>query len=350
MNVKDLKYIFAYITPLSCYLSFIGDGIWSFTSVFILFGFLPIADQILPLSTSNFTEEEELGRNKSIFFNALLFLNLPILWMLGFWYLSIVSAGSLGVMDLIGKTLAMGIMSGTIGINVAHEIGHRPGFINQWASRLLLMPALYMHFNIEHNRGHHKWVATPIDPATSRKGESFYRFWCRSVFYSYLAAWKIENDDLKKIGKSAFSLRNKMVLFTLFQFILIASIYLYFGLFGVSMFLITAVLGFTLLEQVNYIEHYGLVRDLLPSGRYEKIQPHHSWNSNHEVGRVVLYELTRHSDHHFKSTRKYQVLRHHDDTPQLPLGYPASIMIAMIPPLWFKLMDKQLEKQVAVAI
>jgi len=349
MNFKDLKYLFAYITPLTCYISFAGTGVWSFTAALVLFGVLPIADQIVPHDTSNFTKEEELSRNKSLFFNFLLFLNLPILWALGYWYLHMVSAGTLGIVDLIGKTLAMGLMSGTIGINVAHEIGHRSGLVNQWASRLLLVPSLYMHFNIEHNRGHHKKVATPEDPATSRKGESFYMFWCRSVYNSYISAWKIENSDLKKSGVSAFSPKNKMIIFSLMELALIAGIYYFFGLFSACMFIVTAILGFTLLEQVNYIEHYGLVRDLLPSGRYEPVQPHHSWNSNHEVGRITLYELTRHSDHHFKSTRKYQVLRHFDDTPQLPFGYPGSILIAMIPPLWFSFMDKQLEKQIPLA-
>ena len=255
MNLKDLKYILAYITPLTCCLSFWSNGIWSFSSAIVLFGLLPIADQLLPKHTSNVDAQEELSRSKLIFFDILLYLNLPILYILGYWYLDIISTQPLGILDLTGKTLAYGIMSGVIGINVAHEIGHRPEGYNQWISRLLLAPAQYMHFNIEHNRGHHKHVATPEDPATSRKGESFYNFWVRSVYHSYLSAWNIENNDLKRKKQRIVGLHNKMVLFTLIQLALITLVYISFGSFAIGMYLITAVLGFTLLEQVNYIEH-----------------------------------------------------------------------------------------------
>ena len=344
MKAKDLKYILAYITPLTCCMSFWANGIWSYSSAIILFGLLPLADQLIPKDTGNVSSGEELSRSKTLFFDILLYLNLPILYVLGYWYLDIITTQSLGIIDLTGKTLAYGLMSGVIGINVAHEIGHRPELHNQWISRLLLLPAQYMHFNIEHNRGHHKNVATPDDPASSRKGESFYTFWLRTVYNSYKSAWRIENQDLSRSGRSNVGLHNKMVIFTIMQLALIIVIYFGFGAFATGMYLITAVLGFTLLEQVNYIEHYGLVRQKLPSGKYEPVQPHHSWNSNHEVGRVVLYELTRHSDHHFKSTRKYQVLRHFNETPQLPFGYPASIIMAMIPPIWFSVMDKRVEQ------
>ena len=344
MDLKDIKYTIAYITPITGFISLAFNGIFSFTSVVVLFLFIPIAEQLLPGRTDNLSAEAENHKLQSIFFDILLYLNIPILFGLIFYYLNIVAYSSLPMADLLGKSMALGINIGVIGINVAHEIGHRNGLYNQISSQLLLLPALYMHFNIEHNKGHHKNVATPEDPASSRKNENFYTFWFRTVFYSYLSAWRIENNERRRSNKPVFALSNKMIQFTIIQIAFLTLILLVFNWSALLWYVLCAVSGFTLLELVNYIEHYGLVRSKLPSGKYEAVAPHHSWNSNHELGRIMLYELTRHSDHHYKSTRKYQVLRHFDDSPQLPFGYPASIIMAMFPPIWFSIMNRQLKK------
>ncbi|MEL6123072.1 MAG: alkane 1-monooxygenase, partial [Bacteroidota bacterium] len=205
----------------------------------------------------------------------------------------------------------------------------------------------YMHFNIEHNRGHHKWVSTPHDPASSRYGESVYRFWLRTVSGSFISACRIERDDAKRHGYAVWSLKNKMVLFIIIQLGYLLFVGVVFGWAIVPLAIGMAVAGFTLLEVVNYIEHYGLTRQKLASGRYEPVQPHHSWNSDHYFGRILLYELTRHSDHHYKSSRKYQVLRHLDESPQMPLGYPASMLMSLLPPLWFSVMHRHPALQTA---
>ena len=347
MSIKDLKYLLAYLTPLSCLVSLVLPGIFSFTSVIFLFVMIPIAEQFNIGTTQNLESGEEIKKAKIPFFDWLLYLNLPILFGLLLFYFQLLDTLSLTVVETMGNTLAIGIIIGAIGINVAHEIGHRPEWYNQWISRALLLPALYMHFNIEHNKGHHKWVATPIDPATSRRGENFYSFLIRSVIKSFLSAWRIERKELKRAGAPFISLSNKMILFSLGQIIYLCAIYFYYGGYITIMAVVIAIIGFSLLEAVNYIEHYGLVRELLPNGKYAPVQPKHSWNSNHTIGRILLYELTRHSDHHYKSTRKYQVLRHFDESPQLPLGYPASILMAAIPPLWFHKMDTLLEERTA---
>jgi alkane 1-monooxygenase len=197
------------------------------------------------------------------------------------------------------------------------------------------------HFFIEHNRGHHKWVGTPQDPATARLGESIYRFWPRSILGAYRNAWKLEKERLQKDGKAVFSIYNEMIWFQIANLAYLGLVWFFFGWAGLAFALAAAAIGILLLETVNYIEHYGLSRRKLPSGFYEKTSPRHSWNSNHELGRIFLYELTRHSDHHYKATRKYQVLRHFDESPQLPLGYPATMLMAMLPPLWFGVMDRR---------
>jgi len=211
-------------------------------------------------------------------------------------------------------------------------------------AKALLLTALYTHFFIEHNRGHHKHVATDKDPASARFGESIYAFWLRSVTGSYRNAWRLESKRLQRQGLPFWSWRNEMIRFQVYQVLYLALVGLIFGWQMIGYALAIAVFGFLLLESVNYIEHYGLRRKEIAPGRYEKVQPWHSWNSNHEMGRIFLYELTRHSDHHYKASRKYQILRHFDESPQLPFGYPTSIVISLIPPLWFALMNGRVKR------
>jgi len=253
-------------------------------------------------------------------------------------------AGGLSGGEIAWMTVSVGIIVGSFGINIAHELGHRTNKKEQTLSKILLLPALYMHFFIEHNRGHHLNIGTPEDPATSRLGENVYQFFIRSVTLSWLNAWALENKRLKKRGISKWSFQNEMLVFQIIQILYLAIIAIVFSPKIMLFAILIGVIGFLTLELVNYIEHYGLVRKQNESGRYERVLPKHSWNSNHELGRIFLYELSRHSDHHFKSTRKYQVLRHFQDSPQLPLGYPASMLLSLIPPLWFKVMNKEVEK------
>lgn len=340
--LRDLKYLIAYVAPLSAYVAVLWQGAWSFSTVVVAFVLIPLAEQFAKGTDRNLSEAEEAKKAVSPLFDLLLYLNVPLLLGLLWLYFSAVTGGGLQGWEVAGLTLSTGIVVGTIGINVAHELGHRPKRYEQLMAKLLLTTALYTQFSIEHNRGHHLWVATNQDPSSARPGEGLYRFWLRSVWGTYLNAWRLEHDRLRREGKPLFSVWNEMIWFQLAHLAYLALVGWQFGWTGVGFAVAVAVLGFLLLETVNYIEHYGLRRKRLPSGFYEKVMPRHSWNSNHELGRIFLYELTRHSDHHFKSTRKYQVLRHFDESPQLPHGYPASILMALVPPLWFRVMEKRM--------
>src|SRR4029078_9547004 len=214
----------------------------------------------------------------------------------------------------------------------------------QFLAKSLLLTSLYMHFFIEHNKGHHKRVATPEDPSSARFGEMLYAFFYRSIVFSYLSAWKIAGRDTRKKGHRGFSIYNEMVIFQLIQFAFIAGIFLAFGWLTTICFLVAATQGILLLETVNYIEHYGLQRAQIAEGKYERAMPEHSWNSNHVIGRVMLFELSRHSDHHYLASRKYQVLRHHEHSPQMPTGYPGMMLLAMVPPAWFSVMNGRVKK------
>jgi alkane 1-monooxygenase len=199
-----------------------------------------------------------------------------------------------------------------------------------------------MHFFIEHNRGHHKNVSTDEDPASSRYGETVYSFYFRTISGSWLSAWHLEAERLKKANQGFWTWHNEMLRFQIIQIAFVAAIYAVFGTQTMLFFLASAAIGCLLLETVNYIEHYGLRRQK-NGNRYERTLPIHSWNSNHPIGRLVLLELSRHSDHHYIANRKYQLLRHFDDSPQMPTGYPGMMLLALCPPLWFRVMHKKIK-------
>jgi len=328
------------IIPGLMYISFNFLGYWSFFAFVFVYGFIPVVEFIFTGTTENFSDEEEAKEKNDKYYDYLIYAMVPLQYIILAYYLYTVYTQPLAWYELLGITLGMGLACGALGINVAHELGHRSKKYEQVMAKMLLLSTLYMHFFIEHNRGHHKNVSTPLDPATSRLNESFYRFLPRTVIGSWIDAWKLEEHRLRKLNLNIWNpINNEMLRFQIIQVLFVLSIYIFLGLKCMLAFIGAATIGFVLLEIVNYIEHYGLQRKMLPNGAYEKVKPHHSWNSEHELGRILLFELTRHSDHHYNASRKYQILRHFDNAPQMPSGYLAMIPLALIPPLWFRIMN-----------
>ena len=336
--IKDLKYLMSYSIALFAFIGISLGGFYNYLAVIFTFVFIPVLEIIVKKSDEKYTDEEKKNRNLDPFFDFLLYLNIPIVFGIFFFSLEKLALTS-SVYDIIGIILSASIVMATNGINVGHELGHRKSIIARTCSKLLYLPSQYMHFYIEHNFGHHINVATPEDPATARYKQTVYSFWITSVIRTYISAWEIQLRLLKVSKRSFFSIKNDMVFYTLFQLVFLIFIYYNFGLYLTLLSILMSVVSFLFLETINYVEHYGLLRKKEPSGRYERVKPHHSWNSNHTIGRIVLYELTRHSDHHFKSSKKYQVLESLDECPHLPHGYPTSILLSLIPPVWFSIMN-----------
>ena len=336
--MKDLKYLMSYSIALMAFIGISLGGFYNYLAVVFTFIFIPILETIVKKSDEEYTEEEKKSRLLDPFFDLLLYLNIPIVFGIFFFSLDKLAFTS-SLSDIIGIILSASIVMATNGINVGHELGHRKSIIARTCAKLLYLPCQYMHFYIEHNFGHHINVATPEDPATARYKQTLYSFWITSVVRTYVSAWEIQLKLLKVSKRNFFSIKNDMFCYTLFQTTFLAFVYYNFGLYLTLLSILMSVISFLFLETINYVEHYGLLRKKEPSGRYERVKPHHSWNSNHTIGRIVLYELTRHSDHHFKSSKKYQVLESLDDCPHLPYGYPTSILLSFIPPLWFSIMN-----------
>jgi len=286
--------------------------------------------------------EEQLAKDNKIY-DFIIWMTVPLQFILLYIFLGSLKQ-DIAPIDIAGRIIAMGLLCAAFGINAAHELGHRSNAFEQLLSKLLLLTSLYMHFFIEHNKGHHKHVATPHDPSTAKFKQSVYAFWMQTFIGTYLSAWHIAIDESKKKNRAIPMLNNEMFLFQLIQLGLVLTILYFFGLTIMLCFMGAALMGATLLETVNYIEHYGLSREKGEGDLYERVKPHHSWNSNHVIGRLMLFELSRHSDHHYLASRKYQILRNMEDAPQMPTGYPGMIVLSLFPPIWFSIMHKQMKK------
>jgi alkane 1-monooxygenase len=335
----------------------------------LIFGFIPLLDLLLGLDQANPPDDLIEALEKDRYYRWITFAYLPIQYLVFFGVMYMVVGGNpvqavsdllgitgwvgehlspdlvrdfdLNVLDKIGIAVSVGCIGG-IGINTAHELGHKKESHERWLSKIALAQSCYGHFYIEHNRGHHVRVATPEDPASSRLGESFYRFWPRTVSGSLRSAWRLEKRRYARKDLHPFRLGNDVLNAWLMSAVLFGAVIVAFGPRTIPFLLLQAVIGFSLLEVVNYLEHYGMLRQKVGEGhrqRYERVNPAHSWNSNNIVTNVFLYHLQRHSDHHANPTRRYQALRDFKESPALPTGYAGMILLALFPPLWRKVMD-----------
>ena len=343
MKWNSLQFSLVYVTPLIVLISIYAGSYWTYSALILLFGFIPFLELFTKGSTKNLSEvEESLAKNERIY-DWIIYGLVPLQYIILMYFLFQVSNQQQPLYVKLGLTIAFGISCGILGINAAHELGHRSTWYEQLMSKMLLLTTLYLHFYIEHNRGHHKHVATDHDPASSKKGESVYAFYFRSIWGSWKSAWQLEIVKLKRKKLSFWSIQNEMLIFQILQVLLVVFIAIFFGIKTLLFFLIGAALGILLLETVNYIEHYGLRRKS-NGDKFERTLPIHSWNSNHPIGRLFLLELTRHSDHHYMASRKYQILRHFNESPQMPTGYPGMMLLSLFPPLWFYVMNKRMEE------
>ncbi|MBN3788205.1 alkane 1-monooxygenase [Burkholderia sp. Ac-20353] len=310
---------------------------WWFGPLFA-FGVIPILDTLIGDDRDNPPDEIVSRLEKERYYRLIVYLATLVEYVAFFACAWIVGTHALAWYDYVGFALSLGAATG-ISINTAHELGHKTSRFERWLAKITLAPVAYGHFFVEHNRGHHVRVATVDDPASARFGESFWVFLPRTVFGSIRSAWHLEQARLVRLGKSPWTWRNEVLHAWAMTVVVWGVTIALFGKVVIPFLLIQAAYGASLLEVVNYVEHYGLGRRKLPSGRYERCTPQHSWNSNHVVTNLFLYQLQRHADHHANPTRSYQALRHFDDSPQLPAGYATMILLAYIPPLWYRVMN-----------
>ena len=307
----------------------------------MFFVITPLIDLVAGRDPTNPPDEVIEALENDRYYRWVTYLYLPLQYAglgYGMW---LIAAGGVSFLGQVGMACTLGVVLG-VGINTAHELGHKRENVERWLSKVALAPCFYGHFYIEHNRGHHVRVATPEDPASARMGESFYRFWPRTVAGSLRSAWRLEKKRYARRNRHPFRLGNDVLNAWLMSAVLWGVLIVWLGVGILPFLLIQAVFAFSLLEIVNYMEHYGMLRQKVSTGRkerYERVTPAHSWNSNNIATNVLLYHLQRHSDHHANPTRRFQALRDFPESPVLPTGYTGMIAVAIVPPLFRRVMD-----------
>ncbi len=348
-RLKKYGFLVSFLFPILVVIGVYAGGLWTFTAFVVGYILIPILDGIIGTDPENISKEDYPKMSKDRFFDFVVYAYVYWQYALLIWGCYVMAFYALSTLELVGFLLSTMVVT-SCGINVGHELGHKKSPVARFHAQAILMTVFYMHFYIEHNRGHHVKVATPEDSATARKGQTYYAFWVQSVLGGYWNAWKLEFKRLQKRNLPKYSPQNQMIFFSIAPVLWYGALILGFGTWAgghyqaIALYLVVqAFLAVSSLEAVNYIEHYGMERQQLPDGKYERVNPLHSWNSNHWISNLFLFQLQRHSDHHAFAIRPYQILRHFDQSPQLPTGYPLMIMTALIPPLWFGMMNKRLE-------
>jgi alkane 1-monooxygenase len=342
---KRYAWLLGLIVPLLPFIAWslvrlTGSDVFWFTGPMLVFGLFPLIDLLRGTDPSNPPDDVIRWLEQDRYYRFCTYAFLPLQYAGLVFACWLWAHGGLSPLAAIGLALTVGMVSG-IAINTAHELGHKRASLERWLSKVALAQSGYGHFYIEHNRGHHVRVATPEDPASARFGESFYAFLPRTVIGSLRSAWELERERLSRDRRRPFSVRNDILQAWAISALLFGVLIAAFGLVLIPYLMMQAVLGFCLLEVVNYLEHYGLLRQRRQDGRFERTRPEHSWNSNNVASNLLLYHLQRHSDHHANPLRRYQALRHFDEAPQLPTGYAGMILLAAVPPLWRRVMDRR---------
>jgi alkane 1-monooxygenase len=320
-----------------------GFAVFWWAGPIVTFGIIPVLDYVIGSDSANPPESALAWLQDDRFYRWATYFYLPSQYLsllLACWLWSDDRWLALDFIDKLGVMVTVGGIGG-VAINAAHELGHKRAKSEKWLSKVALAQTCYGHFFVEHNRGHHARVATAEDPASARMGESLYSFIPRSVFGGMRSAWNIEGRRSACSDRSRWTMRNDVLNAWLMSIVLFTALVSWFGLVVLPWLVGQAVIGFCLLETVNYLEHYGLRRQRQPDGRYEPVRPSHSWNSSTVTANLFLFQLQRHSDHHAHPLRRYQALCHADDAPQLPAGYVTMLVLALFPPLWRRVMDRR---------
>jgi alkane 1-monooxygenase len=334
---RALPYAFGFGLPVAIVAGVRLGGPWTLIPIVLLLGVLPLLDYIGGLNLENPGEDESLAANP--WFRLITWAWTAVQPVMILWVLGAARSGRLSALEIVGITASLGMITGSIGITFAHELVHRSARFERALGEIVLATTSYTHYAIEHVYGHHRHVGTPLDSATARYGESLFHFIPRSVFGGAQSAWRFETARLLKRGRPWWHASNRMLRYGVTQLVLYPVIFGIFGWRGLAVFAGQAALAIGLVETINYVEHYGLERREIAPGRYERVMPWHSWNSSHRLSNWLLINLARHADHHMLASKRYQILDHLATAPQLPCGYGTMFLIALVPPLWRRVMD-----------
>jgi alkane 1-monooxygenase len=341
-KTSPLRYYTGLVLPLTAWMGLEMGGYWTALTTIVAFVLLPLADTLRGVDNDSPSSAEIIDLESRWSYRIVLYVNVVVQTLLLTRACFVWGNGAQAWYELAFQVLGVGIVTGGLGITIAHELGHRTIWWEKLLGYVLLAQVWYTHFVAEHTAGHHKNVGLQQDPATARYGESAYAFVARSVVQSWLHVWTMEAARLRSKGKAPYGISNRMWMWSLISPALTLGIGLIGGWHVALLFTLQAVIAFVLLELVNYVEHYGLERKEIKPGIVEKFAPKHAWESRFIASNYTLFKLQRHADHHLMPQRRYQSLRVHDDSPQLPHGYPAMLLLSLVPPLWRSVVHRRM--------
>ncbi|KAA9005971.1 alkane 1-monooxygenase [Histidinibacterium aquaticum] len=304
-----------------------------------------IVDALSGLNEEN--ADPETGEDQLFWYRLITMIWAPVQFVLIFGLLAYVpQAAHLNTLEKIMVFVGTGVLSGTIGIVYSHELLHQRNRFERWLGDILLAMVLYSHFRSEHLLVHHRYVGTPRDPVTARYNEGFHRFYFRVLPQCLASAFAAEKAMLARRKLPWWHRTNPFWRYWALQAAMLGLAAILGGWSGIGLLLVQAGVAVWTLELTNYVEHYGLTRKHLGDGKYEHVLPRHSWNASHRASNWLLINLQRHSDHHYKPDRRFPLLQTYseDDAPQLPYGYMTMTFIAVIPPLWRRVMNPKVRK------
>ncbi|HSX61615.1 MAG TPA: alkane 1-monooxygenase [Tahibacter sp.] len=315
-----------------------------------LFVIVPIADTLIGTDRANVAPEQAASLEDDRHYRWLTWLMVPI-WLSHLaWALYVYATAPLGGAAAAMWIVSLGVVGGVSAINTAHELIHKTGRLEPGLGGLLLASVIYAGFKVEHVRGHHVHVSTPLDTSSARLGQSVYDFLPRALVGNAAHAWSLEAQRLRALNLPALHWRNELIAWYALSVLIGAAAFFALGWGGVIGFAIQGFVAAVTLEVINYIEHYGLERRMTDSGRYERVTHHHSWNAAQTLTNAMLFQLQRHADHHPNPRRRYQALRHHEDSPQLPGGYASMFVLALVPPIWRRVVDPRVRERRIVGV
>ena len=320
--------------PLVAWCGMEFGGVWTCLGAAMAFIGLPLMDVAAGRDSRSPAPQQVIDLDDQIAYRIVLYLHAVVQTLLLWRVCELWSIVELTWWQTALSVISVGAVTGGLGITIAHELCHRNARWERTIGYMLLAQVGYLHFALEHVAGHHRNVGQQHDPATARKGESVYVFMIRCIVQSWIHVWQMEAQRLRNQGRLAYGVRNRMWLWSAITPLLAWGVSAMYGSTVAWLFVAQGVVAFLLLEAVNYVEHYGLVRKEIKPGVVEKFGPQHAWEARHAVSNAFLFKLQRHADHHIAPQRRYQSLRVHDESPQLPQGYPAMILLSLLPPLW----------------
>ncbi len=337
MMIKAVPFFASFLTAVSMLIGVYLGGWFTFLTPVIVFLGLPAIDLIV----GHDLEDTQPDEGPNALFDGVVRLWVPTQIAVLAVVLSVVAFGEWTTLELVGMLISTGLVTAGGAINAAHELMHRKSALDRGLAEILMTTASYTHFCIEHVHGHHKNVSTPLDPASSRLGQSLYAYYPQTVIGGFKSAVSIERARNERRGVPVLTWRNRLTRYAVVGVLSYAFVGAVFGLPALAFYAVQGIIAFTVLEVINYVEHYGLERAQTAPGRYEKVEPRHSWNANHRVSNWWLFNLQRHADHHALAHRPFYNLRAIEEGPQLPFSYPMAILVALVPPLWRSIMDER---------